>query len=155
VGDACAIDVSIDQADDSSFNDGFQTDTLRVDSDARSSPDDLDVFADILVSGSPGGGGCFIATAAYGSYLDPHVATLRTFRDNWLLTNAPGRAFVDWYYDTSPPVAAAIAEHDSLRLLTRLALTPLIYGIEYPAATGLSLLIIIVVPWVRLWRKAA
>ena len=38
------------------------------------------------------GSGCFVATAAYGSYLDPHVEALRNFRDEQLLTNAPGRS---------------------------------------------------------------
>jgi hypothetical protein len=47
--------------------------------------------------------------------------TLRQFRDRWLLTNAPGRAFVSFYYRTSPPVADTIAANDGLRLLVRAA----------------------------------
>ncbi len=82
--------------------------------------------------GGGGGGGCFIATAAYGSYLDPHVKVLRDFRDKYLLTNGPGRLFVSTYYRHSPPVAAFIRQHDILRMMTRLILTPLIYAIEYP-----------------------
>jgi len=82
--------------------------------------------------GGGGGGGCFIATAAYGSALDPHVETLREFRDNYLLTNALGRAFVSLYYRFSPPAADYIREHGSLRALTRWTLMPLIIAIEHP-----------------------
>ncbi|MBI4824805.1 MAG: InlB B-repeat-containing protein [Nitrospirae bacterium] len=83
-------------------------------------------------SGGGGGGGCFIATAAYGSYLDPEVMALRNFRDSYLLTNYIGKAFVSFYYKNSPPIADYISRHDSLRVTTRIALTPVVYGVQYP-----------------------
>lgn len=75
---------------------------------------------------------CFVATAAYGSYLDPHVEVLRNFRDEYLLTSSAGQRFVQWYYRNSPPVAGYIAEHDGLRLVVRWLLTPVVYGLKYP-----------------------
>jgi hypothetical protein len=90
---------------------------------------------------SGGGGGCFIATAAYGSYLDSRVLALREFRDGFLLTNAPGRAFVRFYYRQSPPIAAYIREHETARCAVRWALTPLAYAIGYP-----SLLLALCIP---------
>jgi hypothetical protein len=91
-----------------------------------------------------GGGGCFIATAAYGSYLDPHVQALRDFRDDYLMTHAAGKALVALYETYSPPFAARIARHESLKWATRAGLTPVVYTIRYPVPVGASILVTIV-----------
>ena len=86
---------------------------------------------------------CFIATAAYGSPLEPHVAALREFRDRYLRHSAAGRAFIRFYYRYSPPVAAVIAEHDWLRFLVRMMLTPLVLAIAFPLRAGVLLAIVL------------
>lgn len=82
-------------------------------------------------------GACFIATAAYGSYLDPNVQVLRDFRDNVLLKTGPGRKFVQLYYANSPMLADYIARHEGARTVTRIALTPLVYAAAYPVPAAL------------------
>ena len=47
-------------------------------------------------------GGCYVATAVYGSYDCPQVWTLRRFRDDTLAETWYGRAFVRAYYTISP-----------------------------------------------------
>ena len=85
-------------------------------------------------SAQAGGKGveCFIATAAYGSYLDPHVRILRDFRDRYLLTNGPGREFVRLYNRHSPRVSELIKDHEILRRATRVLLTPVVLAVKYP-----------------------
>ena len=76
--------------------------------------------------GGGGEGGCFIATAAYGSYLHPHVGVLRGFRDELLISNALGRKCVHLYYQYGPRIANHTEKYGLLRFLSRVALLPLI-----------------------------
>lgn len=56
-------------------------------------------------------GGCYIATAVYGSYDCPEVWTLRRFRDDTLTKTWYGRAFVRTYYAISPTLVKWFGEN--------------------------------------------
>ena len=90
----------------------------------------------------PDKGGCFIATAAYGHYSAGEVQLLRMFRDRYLLTHAPGRAFVAWYYRHSPRWAQALEARPWAKPVVRLALLPAIgiagFALRTPAAVQLA-----------------
>jgi hypothetical protein len=60
---------------------------------------------------------------------------LRHFRDQYLLTNTLGTAFVKFYYKNSPPIAAYIANSEPLKAMVRILLLPVIalaYSIMHP-----------------------
>jgi len=75
---------------------------------------------------STGGGSCFIATAAYGNNMESDVRSLRAFRDEYLLTNAPGRWFVKTYYRYSPAIANVIRDNKTLKKSVRVLLSPFV-----------------------------
>jgi hypothetical protein len=81
--------------------------------------------------------GCFIATAAYGHYSAPQVQALRAFRDRYLVTNAPGRAFVDWYYRYGPIGAEFLNIHPWLKPVVRTTLMPAVAGALFMTKTSL------------------
>ena len=76
-------------------------------------------------------GDCFIATAAYGSSLEPRLDILREFRDRHLLHHDAGRRLVAFYYRHSPLLARQVAQSEVLRAATRAALEPIIAGVHY------------------------
>lgn len=90
----------------------------------------------------PDKGGCFIATAAYGHYSASEVQLLRMFRDRYLLTHAPGRAFVAWYYRHGPRWAQALDAHPWAKPVVRFALLPAVaiagFALRTPAAVQLA-----------------
>jgi hypothetical protein len=79
-----------------------------------------------IVEGDSTQEGCFIATAAFGSEMESHVATLRRFRDEVLIDSATGRAFIEVYYKYSPSIANYISKRNTLKKLTRMGLVPVV-----------------------------
>jgi len=76
--------------------------------------------------GGDGSSGCFIATAAFGSPLNPYVKILKEFRDTYLMTSAGGRKFVDLYYRVSPEIAGQVSANPFLRVIVLTILLPVI-----------------------------
>ena len=96
----------------------FNGQVLRLSSDTSISADN--VSAAVSVSSF-----CFIATAGFGEATG-EVGILCQFRDQCLKTNPLGRMFVKAYYTVSPPIADFIAENETLKEATRVALKPLV-----------------------------
>ena len=76
------------------------------------------------------GGGCLIATAAYGSELAPQVQLLREIRDNQLMNTESGSAFMntfnDIYYSFSPTIADMERESPVFKEIVKAGLTPML-----------------------------
>ena len=76
------------------------------------------------------GGGCLIATAAYGSELSPQVQLLREIRDNQLMNTESGSAFMsgfnELYYSFSPIIADMERENPMFKEAVKLSLTPML-----------------------------
>lgn len=74
----------------------------------------------------PKSSGCFIATAATGSYEHPKVIILRIFRDDVLKSYSLGRIFIKAYYKCSPPIARWIEERKNRKnIILWLVVNPL------------------------------
>jgi hypothetical protein len=79
--------------------------------------------------------GCFIATAAYGSPLEPEVQLLRRFQEDVLLKTRAGTRFFEefyrHYYQFSPAVVEMMSQDPRLQALVRwIVVTPIVNQLE-------------------------
>ena len=76
------------------------------------------------------GGGCLIATAAYGTELAPQVQFLREVRDNTVMSTSSGMAFMtgfnQLYYSFSPTIADWQRENPVFQEAVRAFITPMV-----------------------------
>jgi len=79
---------------------------------------------------SSGADNCFIATAAFGSGLEPQAQTLRVFRDEHLARRFTGRAVIYVYEWLGPYLASIVRRSEALRVLVRHVLTRVARHIE-------------------------
>lgn len=106
-----------------------------------------------------GGGGCLMAKAASSSPLQPYMATLRVFRDEYLMPNRVGRTLVHLYYRNSPYIAGFMERYIILKVGIRMYLPPLIafsYSMVHfgPIVTAFVIVFMLVFPTflILLWR---
>lgn len=84
----------------------------------------------------PQSGGCYIATAVYGSYDMPQVLILRGFRDERLARSATGRTFIRAYYAVSPAMAKYFQRTAPLNRIARTGLDAVVRRIENASRTS-------------------
>jgi len=84
----------------------------------------------IEIKNSKEGGGCLIATAAFGSELSPQVQFLREIRDSTVLQTESGISFMtsfnQFYYSFSPVIADYERENSTFKEAVKITLTPLL-----------------------------
>ena len=80
------------------------------------------------------GGGCLIATAAYGSEMAPQVQFLREIRDNQLMGTGSGASFMTGfnqvYYSFSPYIADMQRESPAFKEMVRVGITPMLTSLH-------------------------
>jgi hypothetical protein len=96
---------------------------------------------------------CFIATAAYGSYMHDSVMAFRNFRDQKLKGNKIGEWIIRNYYQTSPRAAKFIDENPSLKPIARFFLGGILFAITYPLIAVLTLVFAIMFLVFQLQKK--
>ena len=84
----------------------------------------------VCVAEQQKGGGCLIATAAFGSEMAPQVQFLREIRDNTVLQTQSGSTFMtgfnQFYYSFSPTIADYERENSAFKETVKIAITPML-----------------------------
>ncbi|GEM_PF-2027239 len=102
-----------------------KTSTRKV-SVAKAEPQPPAPPGQALVPSGDSGGGCFIATACFGSPMASQVQILRKFRDQFLMPHWLGKRFVSFYYRHSPAAAGFLRAHPFFRKTVRMMLVPVV-----------------------------
>ncbi|MCB7038991.1 CFI-box-CTERM domain-containing protein [Eggerthella sinensis] len=76
-------------------------------------------------------GGCYVATAVYGSYDCPQVWTLRRYRDYALARTWYGRVFIKSYYLISPFLVKRFGHKEWLKAMCRRKLDRMVDKLQY------------------------
>lgn len=76
------------------------------------------------------GGGCFIATAVYGTYTHPDLTVLRGFRDNSLSKTPVGKAFIAAYYKYGPTIANVVKDSYLMRCVFSVPVKGMVYLVK-------------------------
>ena len=84
----------------------------------------------VCVAEQQKGGGCLIATAAFGSEMAPQVQFLREIRDGTVLQTQSGSTFMtgfnQFYYSFSPAIADYERENPAFKETVKIAITPML-----------------------------
>jgi len=84
----------------------------------------------VCVAEQQKGGGCLIATAAFGSEMAPQVQFLREIRDGTVLQTQSGSTFMTgfnhFYYSFSPAIADYERENPAFKETVKIAITPML-----------------------------
>lgn len=81
-------------------------------------------------------GGCYVATAVYGSYDCPSVWTLRRFRDDILGTTWLGRVFIHTYYSISPTLVKWLGDSQWFKCVCQYPLDQLVNALRKKGIAG-------------------
>ena len=80
------------------------------------------------------GGGCLIATAAFGSEMAPQVQQLRELRDNTIMSTKSGAAFMtgfnQFYYSISPSIADIERQNPLFKEVVKITITPMLVSLS-------------------------
>ena len=94
------------------------------------SDSETDGYTGTLENENEEGGGCLIATAAFGSEMEPQVQFLREIRDGTVMSTQSGTVFMtgfnQFYYSFSPYVADYERENPVFKEAVKVTLTPLL-----------------------------
>jgi hypothetical protein len=84
------------------------------------------------------GGGCLIATAAYGSEMAPQVQFLREIRDNKVMNTESGALFMSGfnqlYYSFSPSIADLERENPAFKEMVKIGIAPMLSSLSIMSA---------------------